>query len=168
MTDKLPFRRAEHAGVIDDDAIDVADALMGVEEDDEEYHSDAEGDFRPDAESEPEQKNRREDDARQGVDDANIGVEQRAEFRRSGEGESENHAGGRAENERQQRFFHRGDEMRPDGAGTEPLHNACSDIAGAAEEKLVEFSGVDQLLPGTQDRRAERDLPRDASYRSRA
>ena len=45
--------RAEHADVVDQHAIRIAHALVGVEEHHEEHERDGERDFRPDAKPEP-------------------------------------------------------------------------------------------------------------------
>ncbi len=159
MADELPFVGAQHAGVIDDDGVDFPDALEGVEEDDEKDHGYAESDFGPDAESEPEQEDGREDDAGERIGDADVGVKQGGEELVAGEDEAEEDAGGDADDEGEGGFEERGAQVAPDGAGGEHLPDAEGDVTRPAEEELVHQLGADTGLPGGNESRTKQQLP---------
>jgi hypothetical protein len=102
-----------------------------------EHQRDAERDLGGDAEAEPQEEDRRQDDPGQRVEDADIGVEHRGDQLDAREGEAENYAGERADGEGEKRLDQRRCEMLPDEAGDEPVPDAQHDVAGPAEEERI-------------------------------
>ena len=100
VANQLALRGAEHSGIVDDDALDFADAPIRVEEHDEKDDGDAERDLGPDPEAEPQQEDGCQHHARQGIADPDVGIEQGREKGRSREHEPGDHTGYCADRER--------------------------------------------------------------------
>ena len=75
MPDQLPLGCAQHARVVQNDGIDFANALIRVEEDDEEHHGYAERHLRPDTQSEPKEEDRRKHDSRKRIEHPDVRIQ---------------------------------------------------------------------------------------------
>src|SRR5437868_2646557 len=107
VADDLQARRAEHARVGDEVAIDLAHALERVEEDDEEHEHRRERDLRRRSEPEPNEEDRTEHDARKRVDDLDVRAEDIREEPHLTEEDAEHDSAGDAVDEPEQRLLHR-------------------------------------------------------------
>src|SRR5665647_3033347 len=132
---QLPLAHAQHARIGQHRRADFLDALIDVEEHDEEHQRDAERHLRPDAKAEPEREDRRQHHARQRVDHLHIGIEHRGGARLAREPEADQHAAARSDRKRQQRLDQRHPQMLPDHAGDEPVDDLAGDIQRVGKEK---------------------------------
>src|SRR5581483_6740287 len=108
MANELPFGRAEHPRVVDQDWIGIANALVGIEEHHEENERHRQSDLRPDAEAEPEQEYRREDHPWDGVEHRDVRVADARDEGRPREREPEGDADRSADDQPQHGFLERG------------------------------------------------------------
>ena len=120
MTQQLLAVRAQHARVREHHGAHFLHALIDVEEHDEKDERHAERDLRPDAQAEPQCKNRRQHHAGQRVRHFDVGVEDGRGARLPREPEADQRAADRADDEGEDRFEQRYPEMFPDDAAGEP------------------------------------------------
>lgn len=93
VPDDLHLGGTEHCGVGQDVAVDLAYALEGVEEDDEEHQHRGEQDLRQHADAERDDEDRAEDDPRDRIDHLDVGAEHIGEEAALAQRDTEDHAG---------------------------------------------------------------------------
>jgi len=150
MPGQLPFAHAEHAAVGKHGGADFLDALVDVEEHDEEHQRHAERDLGPDAEAEPQRKDRRQHHARQRIGHLDIGIEHRGNPRLACEPEADRHAADRADGEGEYRFPQRDQKMFPDHATGEPVDDLAADIDRIGKEERRQQDAAEHRHGGEQ------------------
>ncbi len=157
VAQELARARSEHARVGEHHRADLAHALVHIEEHDEEHESHAQRDLGGNAETEPNEENRRQDHARHGVDRLDVRVEYRRGGRRQREPQSDHHSGHRADQKGKQRLDQRHPQMFVDFPRGEPPPQASEHLDRFAEKerRLVGFREIDRREQG----RARQDVP---------
>ena len=112
----LEWRRAEHPDVGDQVRVDLADALEGVEEDDEEDQNGGQQHLRERAQAEGDQEDGAEDDAGHRVDDLDVRAQDVGEEPVLPEQQPDRDARDGAEDEPVDRLLQGGPDVAPDGA----------------------------------------------------
>ena len=163
VAQKLTLVHAEHARIGKHHRRDFANALIHVEEDDEEHEREAERHLRPDAEAEPQGEDRREHHARQRIRRLDVGIEHGGEQFLAREEEPEDDAAAGADQKGQDGLDESDPEMPPDLSAGEERPAPFQNIERRREEELnlLGRSGdrIDgQHMPQQQKDQADADL----------
>ena len=170
MAQQLARRRPEHPGVGQDHRADLFDALVDVEEHDEEHQRDAQRHLAGDAQTKPDREDRRQDDARHRVHRLDVGLEQRAGHRLQRQPQPAAQTAERTDAKGQQGLDQRDAEVAVDvGVGDEPVPDPTQYFERLTEEErrlLVvlehhrrQQARAGQQMPDRKDRQQQRDLP---------
>src|SRR5438309_6115788 len=164
---ELALARAQDSRVRDQHAVDLTDALEGVEEDHEEHEDDGERDLRPDAVADGDDEDGAEHDTGHRVQRLDIWGEHIREQTDPAERDTEDHSHYDADEEPEERFLEGRRYLKPErslrGAVLHPRPELARDAGRAAIEERVDeetvFVGrVDRCadLPEAQDDDRER------------
>lgn len=155
---------AEHLDVGENVAVDLADALVSVEEDDEEHQYSGQQDLRGDTDTEGDDEDRAENDARDRVDHLDVGTEHVGEVAALPERDTEHDPGERTHGEAGERLL----DGRPDvlvegaelGAVLEEIDQPLPDARRLTEEERVDNAPAGERLPAADHEGRETDTAR--------
>ena len=163
MGHDLQTRGAEDTCIGDQVAVDAANPLERIEEDDEEYEDRRQQHFGGKPEAEPHHKDRAEHDAWQRVDDLDVGPDDLGQIGDLPQQHAEKYAACYPCDEPEYRFLKRHPNLEPEraisGAIQRPGPKPNADPQGRAEEELVDEPRHGRHLPADHDDQENRDLP---------
>ena len=160
MAHERPAPAPERDDALDEPPVHLPDAREDGEEDQHGHQDEGEGDLRGDADAEPDDEERRQDDARDGVEQRHHRLEQLRD-QRDERGENAQHdAGDDAEGKSGERGRERRLDMNPNAAASEQLDERGADLARAWRIERVEQPGATRRLPDRQKDGKRRQLTR--------
>ena len=155
MAHQVAPRAAHHAHVVDEVHVDVAQARVGREEDDEEDEAHDHRHFRGQPDAEPHDEQRRQRNARRGVEDDDQRMKETGEEWKEREDHADEHAAHDADGEADHRLLHGRPDMRIDEAAREPAGHRLGQPRRAAHEVRIDHAGARAQLPRDDDRREQ-------------